>query len=573
MLPSVRGPAGTGHGMDAHALLNEVTHLEKALREATARKQAAAAALQQPRGPSSGAPPTGAHMVEHDAHAVASYGLQLKAWVDCQVDQRLEQLLGTLIPDLSELAAARRDGAQALAMIDHLRSDLHGMTEAHSKLLGVADTLSQEVTYLKMAATKHSKLLGVVEGLSEEVTYLKASTANRSEAIATVEKVVGTIDELKHSVARNQDAQVTVLQLERHEAALAELSRRQDRHDKGLSDLESATSALMGTRNEVASMVRAVRQLEDKVDQHKEELTTGAKQLELHRDLVAGTQTAREELESLRAALVGTATREEVTAAMRSALEVSSEATREEVDARLRESQVSLARKLDVWQVRLERDLSTESKRLVQELRLETQAALKDEHAAVKALDQQLWLTDQRLGQRVDAVSTHLSSRPGTRPTSADYGRGRRGEAGNDTWASGGSSVTGALATSEVGRSIPLASEALSEASERLQKVTDSINYGANARGHRGFDSPRSGGRSLDSPRNQPRGPFAARNGAAAPLRQQGSERHGGSSGSRTDSPRGGDGFGNLAGFPRDGAMRMLAEAGEAFAERAGLAP
>jgi len=44
-------------------------------------------------------------------------------------------------------------------------------------------------------------------------------------------------------------------------------------------------------------------------------------------------------------------------------------------------------------------------RRLVSELRAETTAAFRSEAAAVAALDEQLWLTDQRLGQRIDELA------------------------------------------------------------------------------------------------------------------------------------------------------------------------
>merc|ERR1719478_936288 len=53
----------------------------------------------------------------------------------------------------------------------------------------------------------------------------------------------------------------------------------------------------------------------------------------------------------------------------------------------------------------LQADLVAVAKRLVAELRAETTAAFRSEAAAVAALDEQLWLTDQRLGQRIDELT------------------------------------------------------------------------------------------------------------------------------------------------------------------------
>jgi hypothetical protein len=61
-------------------------------------------------------------------------------------------------------------------------------------------------------------------------------------------------------------------------------------------------------------------------------------------------------------------------------------------------------------QARLEEELVSMQQRLVAELRAETTAAFNRESAAIAALDEQLWITDQRLGQRIDELS-HLHIR------------------------------------------------------------------------------------------------------------------------------------------------------------------
>lgn len=53
-------------------------------------------------------------------------------------------------------------------------------------------------------------------------------------------------------------------------------------------------------------------------------------------------------------------------------------------------------------QARLSDDLVATQQRLVSDLRAETTLALNRESAAIAALDEQLWITDQRLGQRID---------------------------------------------------------------------------------------------------------------------------------------------------------------------------
>merc|ERR1712136_356522 len=61
-------------------------------------------------------------------------------------------------------------------------------------------------------------------------------------------------------------------------------------------------------------------------------------------------------------------------------------------------------------EVRLGDELGHLQQRLISELRAETTAAFRSEAAAVAALDEQIWLTDQRLGQRIDEL-LHLRIR------------------------------------------------------------------------------------------------------------------------------------------------------------------
>merc|ERR1719167_1731144 len=50
-------------------------------------------------------------------------------------------------------------------------------------------------------------------------------------------------------------------------------------------------------------------------------------------------------------------------------------------------------------------DVSERQQRLVTELRNEMVQALSRESAAIGALDEQLWVTDRRLGQRIDELA------------------------------------------------------------------------------------------------------------------------------------------------------------------------
>lgn len=97
-------------------------------------------------------------------------------------------------------------------------------------------------------------------------------------------------------------------------------------------------------------------------------------------------------------------------------------ATRESYEFRVRESQEELRNRLDSWQRELatlnqrmsseaeglrsglQDELASLQRQLGAELRAEARALLKQEQHSIAALDEQLWLTDQRLGQRIDEL-------------------------------------------------------------------------------------------------------------------------------------------------------------------------
>merc|ERR1719271_2411241 len=64
-----------------------------------------------------------------------------------------------------------------------------------------------------------------------------------------------------------------------------------------------------------------------------------------------------------------------------------------------------LAKSLESVRSELMKELAKQQQRLIAELRAETNTAFRSEAAAVAALDEQLWLTDQRLGQRIDELA------------------------------------------------------------------------------------------------------------------------------------------------------------------------
>lgn len=188
----------------------------------------------------------------------------------------------------------------------------------------------------------------------------------QQETLATVSDLMRTVDELKR--ASDQDHREEIMEMRRlhaeHEAAFGEIQRLQADHRKEIE-------LLMDTRQEVRDFEGWVADNEQKLANWRAELV---------QDLGAEIQL--------------------VDAAWK--------------DQALQKHELSgVARQADLEDMqclfekanrRLGDDLLAHQQRLISELRSETNMAFKSEAASVTALDEQMWLTDQRLGQRIDKV-------------------------------------------------------------------------------------------------------------------------------------------------------------------------
>jgi len=75
-----------------------------------------------------------------------------------------------------------------------------------------------------------------------------------------------------------------------------------------------------------------------------------------------------------------------------------------DVQRRVDEAKHEVIERLEACKESMEQDLTAAQRRSAAELRVEVRTAIRNEAAAVAALDEQLWLTDQRLGQRIDEL-------------------------------------------------------------------------------------------------------------------------------------------------------------------------
>lgn len=222
-------------------------------------------------------------------NSVAAYGRQLKAWVDMQVDGRLNLVL---------------------------------------------------------------------RGLIEETALETAEL--QQETLASVENLMLTVEELKRSVAMESREGKFAL----YDKLLDEMRSMHVQHDASFAELKNA------------------------LQHHEQRLQTWRAEI---------TATVNEEFRTLNATWGDEAPQRQEIGEMNGCF-----------DNVARHSDLTaLQRVLEASQARLGEDLVALQQRLISELRAETTAAFKNEAAGVKALDEQLWRSDQQLGQRIDKLA-HL---------------------------------------------------------------------------------------------------------------------------------------------------------------------
>lgn len=406
------------------------------------------------------------------------------------------------------------------ARIDHA---VKTWREAHSGLENNFHGLAQA----------HSRLLTVVEGIHGQTEKeLACGTKVRAEAVTTVECVMNTVGELQRSIEQDNDS--AALKLKRHEEALEDLrkahgeeamrhkaaaaelhrmhSEASARQRQCTDELANACTAIASTRQEVSDLAKMVQRLEQRMTtwsaQASAELLEELRSLSAAKDAEIGSD--RQKLEGLqRDHMAMASARIEMDARMEALrVELTGIASaRSDLESRLRDGQLALARRLDAlqggmakdmestrkevdeitqliermdqrfgsWRSEVAREMRTSlsqrevtvreetathvegvrrdvqqvglkwaevekrleglreeivasnmarescdvriretqadvhkviesTKVIATELRSEMKSLLKNEQNAVAALDEQLWLTDQRLGTRIDEL-------------------------------------------------------------------------------------------------------------------------------------------------------------------------
>lgn len=321
--------------------------------------------------------------------AVEEYGLKLRTWINAQVDAQLAEAcpdvvqseLLALLPGLlqRELLAAlpgllQNEVGGALAeTAESLRA------EFSSELGAQAERIEGDVGKV---AEAQGRLLRVVEGVSSEVEHMRSSGDQR--------EFVSTLEELTRQVSQLPS------RLSRHEAALEELSRRADEHG---GQYEAAHDELRrNCEARVDGLEKLHAEARERHQRSNDELAGAAGALQTAKgqvgQLVGLVHEVNERFETLRHEVSDIVAREVSSSLAHDGQRFASRAELEESRRQLSESQAHLGKELAALQ-----DQS------LAELRAETTAAFRSEAAAVAALDEQLWLTDQRLGQRLDELA------------------------------------------------------------------------------------------------------------------------------------------------------------------------
>jgi len=168
----------------------------------------------------------------------------------------------------------------------------------------------------------------------------------------------------------------------------ADLLRRLDAHST--EAVHEREHQLLALRRELESVVVSVRKLQDEVEGYRDkpgklELTDlgAALRAEHSQKIVAETSRLEKRL-----------------------LELESLQLFEVLNSRVEESKRETDLHFEQFQVRMAEDVLGLQQRLLATMRAELTAAFRSEAAAVTALDEQLWMKDQKLRQQVDKVAS-----------------------------------------------------------------------------------------------------------------------------------------------------------------------
>lgn len=342
-------------------------------------------------------------------------GPWLRAWVEFQVDARINQAFRDLAE--GELLGNGRpfDGGDRLSRIssNYATVTVEQASQAASEAKGLCHKLEEEV---RLVARAQSHILGTLEGISERVDLTASGKGNAQVQDST---------QLDKDVATRLESRIIEL---REEAA---------HHQHQCSDkLASALDVLATTQREVGVLAQAVDRLGERsngsaistsadkpVDRFlidEAEARFEARCERLDRDLVVASKarsTLEGRFEELRTELASAVvTREDFRQGLEDLATDFAEAmatlkgeVRRVSHFKPEHDKHGLEERIELWQAALQKEIEAQQKRLVTDLRAEMKSGLRDDTSDLVALDEQLWSTDQRLGQRIDELAHRIS--------------------------------------------------------------------------------------------------------------------------------------------------------------------
>lgn len=264
------------------------------------------------------------------------------------------------------------DSTRGFAAMLHMEGQLRMQDQSQAELYQKVDCIAEDVKSLKVYAERERGLnewLALQDTAISDIRKLHNGLHDRHEARLS-DLHLGLLD-LRGSLGLHKEEKID-LQAGLEELHL-EIAKLQANHEARCDDLErlrsEACERLTGTRQGVADLVDLAQQLERRLSEWRSEIVG-----DVATEIRSAGPMRRAELLS------------EEFQHLRQEVRVDAEEFRREVQGRFEE-----------WRALLLDDM--------RKLRAEIKDALRNEVAVVSSLDEQLWITDQRLGQRIDAVS------------------------------------------------------------------------------------------------------------------------------------------------------------------------
>eukprot|EP00929_Paragymnodinium_shiwhaense_P050902 TRINITY_DN25628_c0_g1_i1.p1 TRINITY_DN25628_c0_g1~~TRINITY_DN25628_c0_g1_i1.p1 ORF type:complete len:753 (-),score=163.62 TRINITY_DN25628_c0_g1_i1:203-2461(-) len=371
------------------------------------------------------------HKREHAASSQALADLQHKLHHGTHdVRRSLEQEGLAVSSRLREHEAALADLQKALAD-DSSRH--RGSISELQKLLN--DSLMRQRQSSEELVNACSSIAGTrqeVGDLAQVVQRLETKLSSWCAEVASeVAEEVRTAN-----AARDATLDADRQRLEAVHREVTSLSTHRMEIDSRLESLRRELGALSSSRGELEGRMREGQQaLTRRLESMGKELSQRVEQRYVPKDSFLAHQSAATQREAaLRDHSIGSAedVRREVSVLTKQ-LQVTLEdrierlqvelatgaASKEAFEFRHREGLEEVRKSLDMTQGSFRDELVAHMKRSSSELRAEVRAALKNEQNAIAALDEQLWLTDQRLGQRIDEVVHSVEAAARVQPMAA----------------------------------------------------------------------------------------------------------------------------------------------------------